>query len=165
MTQSVKAYVRRQQIGPVLGNLIINPLLAWLGNRKLEPVALLGDHSLILDTLFTAIIASLLVTLCAVAGVRRDLEAGRVRVPENVVRPESPLCHLPRNAPLLGLLLGTGAAAFLLPLIAGCFYLFELSEMSFGSFLVMKTLYTGLLGLLIARWAVLRALAASCSSH
>lgn len=159
MAQSIKAYVRSQEIGPVLGNIIINPLLAWLGNRKMESVTLFGDHGIILDTAFTALIASLLVTLFAVSGVRRDLKAGRITVPEQVLRPASPLFHLPRNPWLLGLAMGAAMAAVLLPLITTGFYLFDLEEIPFGGFLAIKALYTGLLGLLVARCAVFRTLA------
>ncbi len=159
MPQSIKTYLRTQEIGPVIGNMICNPLLAWLGNRDMEGVALFGDHGLIIDTAITSIVASLLVTLFAVSGVRRDLKAGRIAVPEEMARPKSLLVRLPQNAWAFGLAIGVGIALVLGSLTLAVFHLFTVSEVPFKAFLVIKVAYTGLLGLGVARWAILRQLA------
>lgn len=159
MPQSIKSYIRIQEIGPVIGNMIINPFLAWLGNREMEGMALFGDHSIIIDTAITSIVASLLVTLFASSGVHRDLKAGRIAIPEDIPRTKSILFRLPHSAWTLGLILGVGIAIVLVALTLAVFYLFSIPGLPFVWFLIIKAVYTGLLGFVVARWVILRQLA------
>lgn len=161
MSESIKKYIRMQEIGPVIGNLIINPLLAWLANPKMESITLFGDHSVIIDTAITSIVASLLVTMFAASGVRRDLKAGRVAVPEGFPPAQSPLFRLPQKSWTLGLVFGICIAAVLVPTFWSVFRLCNITRTSFGTFLVIKAVYTGVLGFVVARWAILRELAAN----
>ncbi len=154
--QSLTTYLRGQEIGPVLGNMICNPVLAWLGNRKMEGMTLFGEHSLVFDTALTSIIASLLVTLFASSAVHRDLKAGRIAIPEAMPRTRRVLGRLPQRPWTLGLIFGGGIAAVLVALILGVFYLFGMTEIPFPAFLVIKIVYTGLLGFVVAHWVILR---------
>lgn len=163
MPQSVKSYIRTQEIGPVIGNILCNSLLAWLGNRKMESVTLFGDHSIVIDTIITSVIASLLVTLFASSGVYRDLKAGRIEIPVNIPRTKSILFRLPRNPWSLGLILGAGIAVVLVALTLAVFRLFNIPGITFREFLAFKVVYTGLLGFVVARWTILRQLAHSGS--
>ncbi len=166
MSESIETYIKIQGIGPVIGNMILNPFLSWLGTREMENATLFGAHSIIIDTAITSIVASLLVTLFTASGVRRDLKARRIAVPESIARTKSPLFRLPRKSWTLGLVLGVGIAVVLVSLTLAVFHLFNIIEISFQSFMVIKAMYTGLLGLLVTRWVILRELAPNRrSSH
>lgn len=156
--QPVNVYIHTQGLGAAIGNVIFNPLLAWLGNRSMEWVTLFGDHSIVIDTAITSIVASLLVTLFASSGVHRDLKAGRLAIPKDIPGAKGILLHLPQSAWTLGLTLGATIAIVLVPLALVVFHLFSLSGLTFAKFAVIKAVYTGLLGFVVARWVILRQL-------
>ena len=162
MPQSITSYIRTQGVIAAVINAVVNPVLAWLGNRAMEPVTLDADHSIIVDTALTALILSLLVALFVTTGLRRDLKAGRVapadgpcgegRMPCGEARL---LARLPRNMWALGLALGLGIAVILVLLIYGAFHLAGIREIPFVAFAVFKAVYTPLLGFAVTRWVVL----------
>ncbi len=156
--QSLSAYLHTQGIGAAIGNVLVNPLLAWLSNRKMEALTLFGDHSIIFDTTATAVIASLLVTLFVSSGVQRDLKTGRIAISADIPYTKGILAHLPRGAGILGLTIGVAIAAVIVPLTVAVFRLFNITEMPFKGFLVTKAAYTGLLGFVVARCVILRKL-------
>lgn len=156
--EPLKVYVRIQQIGPAVGNILCNVFLGWLGNRRMAPVTLFGDHAVVIDTVVTSIIASLLVTLFTTSGIHRDLRAGRLVVPPDIPAGKGLLYHLPHSAWRLGLTLGVGIALVLTALTLVVFGLFSVQEISAPWFLVIKGVYTGILGAFVARWVTLRQL-------
>ena len=93
----------------LIANAVLNPVLAWLGDRKMEFVPLLRGHSIVIDTALTSVLLSLLVALFVTSGVHRDLEAGRVTA-SGFSRKERLLSRLPSQAWALGLMLGFGIA-------------------------------------------------------
>lgn len=59
MSQSIKSYIRSQGIGAAVGNMVLNPAFAWLGNRQMEFMLLTGGGSIIVDTAITKVKMSL----------------------------------------------------------------------------------------------------------
>jgi hypothetical protein len=59
MSEPVRAYIRSQGIGAAVGNIVLNPAFAWLGNRELAFTPLTGGGSIIVDTAITKVKMSL----------------------------------------------------------------------------------------------------------
>ena len=66
--QPVDAYIRTQGINCAVINIVLNPVVAWLGNRPLNFKPLAGDNSMVVDTAVTCIVMSLLVALFTASG-------------------------------------------------------------------------------------------------
>jgi hypothetical protein len=156
--EPVHSYIRTQGINCAVINMVLNPVVAWLGNRRMEFTPLSGDNSMLVDTAITCIVLSLLVAIFITSGVRRDLHAGRLSVTDGSPRAGSLLSHLPRKAWALGLLLGLGIACILTPLTFGLFLALGFSGLPFGWFALFKAIYTPPLGFVVTRWVILRQL-------
>ncbi len=156
--QPVDAYIRTQGINCAVINMVINPVVAWLGNRQMDFTPLSGGNSIVVDTAITCIVLSLLVALFIASGVRRDLHAGRLEVTEGSPRAGRLLSHLPRKAWALGLLLGLVIAWVLTPLAFGLFRALGFSGLPFWGFALFKAIYTAPLGFVVTRWVILRQL-------
>ena len=138
-------------------NMVVNPAIAWLGNRQMNFMPLWGGNSIVVDTAVTSIILTLLVSLFITSGVRQALHTGRLQA-GGVPRAGSLLSHLPKRAWSLGLLLGLAIACVLTPLTFGLFYALGFSGLPFAWFALFKAVYTALLGFVLTRWVVLRQL-------
>ena len=155
--QSLSQYARTQGLIAALINAVLNPVLAWLGNRKMEFMPLSGGHSIVIDTALTSVLLSLLVALFVTSGVHRDLKAGRVTA-SGFSRKERLLSRLPSQAWALGLMLGFGIAFVLIPLTLGLFHLLGIPGIPFVDFAMIKAVYTGLLAFVVTRWVIFRQL-------
>lgn len=137
-------------------NIVLNPIVAWLGNRQMDFVPLSGWNSIVFDTAVTSIVLSLLVTLFTTSGVRKALLAGRIKTTDGFPRTEYLLSRLPKQAWSLGLLLGLGIACVLAPLTFGVLHALGFPGLPFVGFAILKAMYAGPLGFVVTRWAVLR---------
>ncbi len=97
--------------------------------------------------------------LFTVAGVRRDLQAGRLSATEGYPRAGRLLSHLPKQVWALGLLVGLGVALVFTPFTFGLFSALGFSGLSFAGFALFKAVYTPLVGFVVTRWVILRQLA------
>jgi hypothetical protein len=158
MPQSVSVYIRTQGIYAATVNVVLNPVLAWLGNREMEFMPLSGGHSIVIDTAVTSVLLSLLVALFAASGLHRDLRAGRVTTSNGFSRQGRLLARLPSRAWALGLMLGFGIAVVLASLTLAVFHLLGIPGIPFLEFALIKAVYTGLLGFIVTRWVILRQL-------
>ena len=158
MPQSVGAYIRTQGINAAIINAVLNPVLAWLGNRKMEFMPLSGGHSIVIDTAVTSVLLSLLVALFVTSGVQRDLKAGRVTATNGFFRKGRLLSRLPSRAWALGLMLGFGIAIVLVSLTLAVFHLLGIRGIPFVEFAIIKAVYTGLLAFVVTRWVIFRQL-------
>jgi hypothetical protein len=140
-----------------------HPVMARLGNREMDFVPLWGGNGIVVDTALTAFVLPLLVTLCITAGVRQALRTGRITTSEVLPRAGRLLSHLPSRSWLLGLLLGLGVAGSFTPLTSGAFQVLGVSGLPFTGFVLLKALYTGILGFVITRWVILRQLSGNGS--
>jgi len=155
---SADSYVRKQAVVTGLVNVVVNPLLAWAGKRGTSFVPLWSADGIVVDIALTAIILSLLVAWFSAAGVRRALRTGLDAV--DGPQPGRWLARLPSGASALGLSLGV-AAAVVSVLAIWVLHLLGVSGLSTGWFLVLKAVYGGVLGYLVARWVMVRQLSAN----
>lgn len=157
----IDTYIRTQGIACAVVNMVINPVVAWLGNRPMNFVALAGSNSIVVDTAVTCIVLSLLVALFTASGVRKALEAGQIQITNGSPRAGRLLSRLPKRDWALGLLLGLGIACTLTPLTFGLFHALGFSGLSFAGFALFKAIYTPFLGYIVTRWVILRQLLGS----
>ena len=154
----LNSYIRTQGITCAVINMVLNPVLAWFGNRQMDFMPLSGGGSIVVDTAITSIVLSLLVALFMASGVRKALQAGSLEATDESRTAGRLLSHLPRKAWALGLLLGVGIACVLTPLTFGLFRSLGFSGLPFWAFALFKALYTPLLGFVVTRWVILRQL-------
>lgn len=154
--QSLDSYMRTQGLICALINIILNPVVAWLGNRQMGFMPLWGGNSIVFDTAVTSIVLSLLVTLFTTSGVRQALLAGRIKTTDGFPRTGYLLSCLPKQSWSFGLLLGIGIACALAPLTFGLLHTLGFSGLPFAGFAFFKAMYTGPLGFVVTRWVVLR---------
>jgi hypothetical protein len=155
MTEAVGAYIRSQGIGAAVGNVVINPALAWVANRQVASVAV---SEVVIDTAITCVIMALIVTLITARGTRRELDAGRISGSESFPPAGGVLSWLPRRGWALGLTLGLGAAVVMAPLTLGVMRFLGVEGLSLVGFALFKAVWTPLLAVAVVRWVVLRQL-------
>jgi hypothetical protein len=156
--EPVASYIRTQGMICAVINVVLNPVVVWLGYRQLDFVPLWGRNSIVVDTAVTSVILSLLVTLFTTLGVRRALQTGRVRATDGFPWRGGLLSHLPGQTWSLGLLLGLGIAFVLTPLTFGLFQALGYSGLPLAWFALFKAMYTGPLGFALTRLVILRQL-------
>lgn len=152
----IQSYIRSQGIACVVINAVLNPAIAWLGNRQMAFVSLTGENSLVVDTAVTCVVLSLLVSLFVTPAVRAELSAGQLSMTGVATWEACALSRLPVQAWSVGLIIGVAAAAVLTPLIFGVFHLAGSSGVPFAAFALLKATYTPVLGYLVTRWVILR---------
>ncbi len=157
MAQSVENFIRKTGIIAGAFNLVLNPLFAWLTNRAMNDVAL---TEVAVDTFITCIIMSLLVSLFISAETKRTFKAGAIESAGQTPAPCCLLRRLPARPWKLGLALGGGAALVVMPWLVGVLSLFSVTSVSFFAFALLKAVYTPLVAYAVARWVILRQLAA-----
>ncbi|MFZ2175023.1 MAG: hypothetical protein WAW17_13540 [Rhodococcus sp. (in: high G+C Gram-positive bacteria)] len=157
-TTSVASYIRTQATITALVNVVVNPLLGWVTNRGKDFIPLWSLEGISLDLVLTSIILSVLVALFAAGGAHRELRAGHLTTTPGSPRAGPVLSRLPSGAWPLGLLIGV-AAAVVATLVVWILHLLGLTGLSFWAFLLLKAVYGGCLGCLVARWVILRQLA------
>lgn len=159
MAQSVENFIRKTGVTAGIFNLVLNPFFAWLSNREMTDVPLAGAAAV--DTAITCMIMSLLVTLFISADTRRAIRAGGLETAGRPLREKSLLRYLPVRPWKLGLLLGLAVAAVVTPCLVGLFRSFGVTSFSFFAFAAIKAVYTPLVAYAVARWVILRQLAAA----
>jgi len=156
MMQPVRSYIHAQGVTCAVINAVLNPAIAWLGNRQMAFVPLSGDNSIIVDTAVTSIVLSLLVSLFVTPAAQREFRDGRLTGSATVSWERGVLAHLPSKAWSFGLLMGVVAAAIITPLMFAAFRVLGSAGLSFAAFIVLKAAYTAALGFAVTRWVILR---------
>lgn len=144
-----------QGVGGAIVNAIINAGFGWLFFHHLAFVPLQGDLSIAGDTVVTGFLVAFITTLIVTALARREVRVGRV--PALDAHPV--LRWLPRRTWLRGLVLGlAGVALLAIPtvLVLGAL---GVSGMSFGRFLLFKSTFAAVAGLIFTPLVALYALA------
>jgi len=154
--QSVRSYIHTQGVACAIINAVLNPAIAWLGNRRMAFVPLTGGNSIIVDTAVTCIVLSLLVSLFVTPPARQKFRADRLTANDAVFREGGVLAHLPSKAWSFGLLMGVVAAAVITPLMFAVFRVLGSAGLSFAGFVILKGAYTAALGFVFTRWVILR---------
>ncbi len=155
---SVSSYIRTQATVCALINLLLNPILAWLSHWERQAIPLFGLNSVGMDIAATTVVLCVLVSLFAANSVRQALLTGAVRLPAAPPRATPFLSLLPKDAWALGLLFGIGVASILTPLTLFLCLLLGVTNLPFPAFVLVKTLYTVVLGSVLTRWVILRQL-------
>jgi hypothetical protein len=156
MTRPVQSNIRSQGVACAAINAVLNPAIAWLGNRQMAFVPLSGENSIVVDTAVTSIVLSLLVSLFVTAAVRRELRDDQITGSDAVPWERRLLSHLPVQAWSVGLLIGVAAAVILTPIIFAVFRMLGFSGLPFAWFALLKALYTPALGYFVVRWVIVR---------
>lgn len=159
MAQPLEKFIRKTGLTAGVFNLVLNPFFAWLSNRSMADVPLTPSASL--DTIITCLIMSVLVSVFICAETRRVLKAGGLKISSQAPRANGLLRRLPKRPWRLGLLLGIGAALVVTPWLIGLFSLFAVTSLPFFAFALLKAVYTPLLAYAVARWVILRTVAAA----
>ncbi len=154
----IEKYIRIQAIICAIINILVNPALSWLVNRKMEFMPLWGENCIVVDTAITLIIMPLLVALFTAAGVRKALKNGQFAADAGFPRAGYLLSRLPENAWGLGIMIGLGSVLVFLPLTLGLFHVLGISGLLFAEFALFKAFYTGSLAFLVTRWVIIRQL-------
>lgn len=149
----LKTYLRTRATITAMINAVVNVAVTWFTNRQMESVPLSG---IVTDTAITSIVMSLLMTLFAASGVRRELRAARLAIPKDVPHAKGVLALLPQTPWALGMVFGVGIAIVLVSLTLAMSQLIGIRELPFVRFAMIKAAYTGLLGFGVTRWVVLR---------
>ena len=158
--QPVKAYVLVQASICAIINMIVNPLVSWIGNHAMRFTPLTG---IVVDMAITCLLMSTLIAFFTVSSVRRDIKAGKIRADDAAPRTAGLLSRLPRSWWALGLLLGAGFAVVLVPVTCGVAAILGLPGLTFGWLVLLKIVYTGAVAFVVTRWLILRQLEASRS--
>lgn len=161
MAQPLDRFMHKTGIVAGAFNIVLNPAFAWLANTRMADVPLTGGDSVAVDTAFTCIILSVLVSLFITAETRKALASGAIANTPDAPRPGRILSRVSSRAWILGLGIGAGAAVLVMPYTVGLFYLFGVETMPFSAFVVFKAVYTPLLAYAVARWVIVRQLAAA----
>lgn len=149
--RSFQSYLRAAQVGAAIPNILINPLLAWLLNRHVQAVPLIGAGGIAFDTGVTAFVLPFVVTLFIAPATRRDLSAGAIVIPEERARDMQLLAWLPTRTWALAFALGALSAALLVPLTLLMFALAGVSSLSVSQFAFAKAFYTPVLAAVVVR--------------
>ena len=158
VTQTLDNFILKTCVTAGIFNLVLNPFFAWLSNMDRVDVP---RGSMAVDTVITCILMCLLVTLFTSADTRRALKAGSLARDGQPPRACGLLCRLPSRPWKLGILLGLAFAAVVTPCMLGLIAVSGISSLSFFAFALLKAVYTPLVAYAVARWTILRHLAAA----
>lgn len=147
-----ESYVQQQAAIAAGINVVVNPALAWVGNREM---AFVPVDALVINVLITSLILSWLVAVFSALGARHELGAGHAIPAPGHPSERRVLSKMPARSWVFGLLSGAAAglvmvAVFLL--LSGLGF----SGMSFWAYLVFLAVYTGVLAFAVARSMILR---------
>ncbi|MBK5959171.1 hypothetical protein CCR97_13270 [Rhodoplanes elegans] len=152
----LRNFIRTQGIACAAINAVLNPLLAWLMNRHVATVSVLGGDGILADTAITCGVMSVLVASCVSPAVRRARETGGLAPVEDGTVEASVLARLPRTAVGLGLAIGAATAIVVGPAIAAALLAGGVTALSVAGFAMLKIVYTPVLGYAVTRWVILR---------
>ncbi|MGO9062036.1 MAG: hypothetical protein ACLQU2_32400 [Candidatus Binataceae bacterium] len=141
-------------VGPLITNLVINGMIAWLIYRNATHVPLWGQSSIAGDTIATSFLLPLITCLIVTPMARGKVRAGHV---PQLVRKVS-WNWLPHNAALRGVVIGIACLLVLTPLTLLGFRLLGIYALKPWHFVYFKSTFAAFEGLLVtpllALWAI-----------
>ena len=148
-------------IAGALINLVLNALIAWGRASEVDEIPLWEESGLstIGDTLGTLVVLPLITTLLIAAGVRREIAHGKLSALERYGGLAEAARRLPDNMLLRGLVFGLACLVILGPPMAGLLALVDFDDPSTGTFVAYKAIFGVALGLLVAPFIALDAMA------
>ncbi len=148
--QPLKRYILLQASLCAVINMIVNPLVSWFGNRAMRFTPL---PAILIDITVTCLVMSTLIALFITSAIHRDLKAGRISAQGRSVL-AGLFSRLPRAGWVLGLLLGAGFAALLVPVTYGAAAMFGFAGLTFGWLILLKIVYPGIVAFVVTRWLI-----------
>lgn len=141
-------------VGPLVTNLVINALIAWLIYRNATHVPLWGQSSIAGDTIATSFLLPLITCLIVTPLARGKVRAGQV---PQLMRAAS-WKWLPHNTALRGVIIGIACLLVLTPVTLLGFRLLGINGLKPWHFVYFKGSFAALEGLLVtpllALWAI-----------
>jgi len=150
--QSINSYILIQGIICAIINMIVNPGMSWISNRRMEFTPLAG---IVIDMTITCLIMSAAITFFTTSGVREALKAGNIKGGNSYFTGKS-LSRFPRKWWTLGMLLGFICAILLVPMTIVIFTAAGLSGLSFLWLVIFKAVYTGSMAFIVTALVILR---------
>lgn len=154
MIKEYRRYLVEQVIGSAVVNFLFNAGLAWLAFRQMQQVPLLGPHSIVGDTIGTALLLPPIVALLSLPNFRSLFARRMLLLPPQLPR----ALPLPQQPLLLGLTLALLACLTLAPAALLLLTLTGVQSLSFAQFVCFKAGFAGLLAALITPLILGRAL-------
>jgi len=142
MNKELAAYLRAEAIVSAAFNFFINGMVAALIYHKADWVPT-DAVSTAIDLFITCLFISTIGTLFCAASLRRTKTEG-ILTPKNSLMRR--LSRLFRHPALFGLLLGALTAAVLSVLTAAAFMLLGIRAIPFGGYVLLKSVFSALLG-------------------
>ena len=146
-----------QAIGPIVVNILLNGVIAWLTFRSVRSVPLWGQSSIAADTFGTALILPIITSLIVGAVVRHQVRRGRLA--PLAATSSSPWVR--RASWQCGVALGAAAMVVVAAPVVAWFALDGPIEMELWRFVWFKAAFAAGLGLLVTPllgwWALARA--------
>ena len=142
MTDELKGYIKIEAKVSAAFNFFINGMIAALVYHKADIVPT-NVVSIPIDLLLTCLLIFILSAYFCRASLRRTKTAGLLESNNRLLRR---LGRLLRHPLLYGLALGTFTAVVLSVLVAPVFALLGVGSLRFGWYVVLKVLFTALLG-------------------
>jgi hypothetical protein len=143
-------------------NLVLNAAISWLSTRNQDEVKLWGtplvETSTFWDVVGTLFILCLITTLVITTVIRREIREGRL---EPLRLPDSPrwLASMPRTRLRRGVLIGAVCTAVLGPPLVFALILSDFPDLTTGEFVVYKTVFSVVLGIVVTPIIALCAMA------
>jgi hypothetical protein len=113
--------------------------------------------NILTDTLITSFLTTLIVTIVSTNSIKRELHAGHYKENEKL-SPGPLLSRLPKNGVLLGLILFLCVALILVILTISLLYLFNITNLTRESLILLMIIYSGPVAFIVARLAIIRQL-------
>ena len=142
MNKEIKGYIKAEAIVAAAFNLFINGMLAALIYHKTDYVPA-GAVSILIDLAFTCLLIFILTALFSRASVKRTKTIGVLETGNRMIRSMSKLFRRPV---LFGLVMGVITAVILSALTVPVFVLLGIEYLPFGVYIVLKCVFTALLG-------------------
>jgi hypothetical protein len=152
--QTMQTFIRSQGATCAVLNIVLNPAIAWLGNREMAFVPLTGGNGILVDTIVTSVVLSVLVSLFVSSATGRAISEGKIAADEVRVSLAPMLARMPDQPWANGLLIGVAAAFVLSILFYLVFRAFGWPGLPFAAFAFSKAAYTPILGYVVTTIAI-----------
>jgi hypothetical protein len=140
-------------------NMAIGGTITWLMFGRLHEVPVWGRSGLVLDAIPSTFMPVLGLSFGVSSAVRQRLRAGRLAGIDRNLHVPRWMRWIPQSVPLRALALATSTTAFVLPLTALGFRLYDVASLLLPSVFALKLAQLAIIGLVVGPIVVYRVLA------
>ena len=151
----MKAYMLKQAAICSIINMIVNPLVSWLGNQAMSFTNL---ADILVDMAITSLVMSTLIAFFTVSGFSRDIKTGRIHADAEAAAAPKWLSFMHGSWWFMGILFGVGFAVVLVPVTYWLAASLGFQGLNFRQLVLFKIVYTGTEAFLVTRWVIQRQL-------